>query len=115
MDARPELPIQQSELEGVGYDCKFGLKMQQEKAASKTNSNVSKAASLEDPSELAISFANVVTQVSDYTDNWVARNGDKSIFSVLRLVLPEVSQVYMVEYVCKTDALQKQFWEIYRI
>jgi hypothetical protein len=43
------------------------------------------------PAELAAAFAKVVTAPSDSPDDWVARNGDKSIFSALRTVLPEVT------------------------
>ena len=43
--------------------------------------------------ELAVAFANVVTVTSDNTNDWVARNGDESIFSVLQRLLPEVVQL----------------------
>ncbi len=46
---------------------------------------------IQNPAELAASFAKVVTTPSDMPDDWVARNGDKSIFSAFRNVLPEVS------------------------
>ena len=46
---------------------------------------------IQNPAELAASFAKVVTTPSDMPDDWVARNGDKSIFFALRNVLPEVS------------------------
>ncbi len=41
--------------------------------------------------ELAAAFANVVTTPSEMAYDWVARNGDKSIFTAFRIVLPEVS------------------------
>ncbi len=43
------------------------------------------------PAEIAVAFAKVVTVPSDLQDDWVARNGDKSIFSALRDVLPELT------------------------
>ncbi len=45
---------------------------------------------IDNPAEIAVLFANVVTTPSDMPDDWVARNGDKSIFSAFRSVLPEV-------------------------
>ncbi len=62
--------------------------MSMEKAAK--SCKPSRIVLLENPVELAIAFAKVVTQESDNTEDWVARNGDRSIFSALRLVLPEV-------------------------
>ena len=49
--------------------------------------------SIPTPMELAVAFANVVTVTSDNTNDWVARNGDESIFSVLQRLLPEVIQL----------------------
>ncbi len=46
---------------------------------------------IDNPAELAAAFANVVTTPSEAPDDWVARNGDKSIFTAFRIVLPEVS------------------------
>jgi hypothetical protein len=46
---------------------------------------------IDNPAEIAVFFAKVVTTPSDMPDDWVARNGDKSIFSAFRNVLPEVS------------------------
>jgi hypothetical protein len=46
--------------------------------------------SIDNPAKIAVSFANVVTTPSDTPDDWVARNGDKSIFSAFRNILPEV-------------------------
>ncbi len=63
----------------------------QEKAAHKINRKSSRAVVIDNPTDFVIAFANVTTTVSENTDDWVARNGDKSVFSVLRLILPEVS------------------------
>ena len=46
---------------------------------------------IDNPAELAAAFANVVTTPSEMAHDWVARNGDKSIFTAFRIVLPEVS------------------------
>ena len=46
---------------------------------------------IDNPVEIAVSFANVATTPSDMPNDWVARNGDKSIFSAFRNVLPEVN------------------------
>jgi hypothetical protein len=43
---------------------------------------------IDKPAEIAVFFANVVTTPS--ADDWVARNGEQSIFSAFRSVLPEV-------------------------
>ena len=40
--------------------------------------------------DLAAAFANLVTKPSDKASDWVARNGNESIFSVLWKLLPEV-------------------------
>jgi hypothetical protein len=45
---------------------------------------------IDEPAELAIAFANVVT-IQSGPDDWVARNGNKSIFAVLYMLLPEVA------------------------
>ncbi len=45
---------------------------------------------IDNPAELAALFAKVVTTSSDKQDDWVARNGEKSIFSALNNILPEV-------------------------
>ena len=46
-----------------------------------------------DPVELARAFANTVTIPSDSPNDFVARNGDQSIFSVLWSILPEVTWI----------------------
>ena len=53
----------------------------------------SPTATTHDPAELAALFANVVTTPSEMAYDWVARNGDKSIFTAFRMVLPEVSDL----------------------
>ena len=45
---------------------------------------------IHNPAEIAVFFADVVTTPSDLPDDWVARNGDLSIFSAFRSVLPQV-------------------------
>jgi hypothetical protein len=52
---------------------------------------------IDNPADLAIAFANVVTYESANADDWVARNGDRSIFSALRLVLPEVRHEHFAD------------------
>ena len=41
--------------------------------------------------EFATAFANLVTVPSDKPEEWVARRGDESIFSVLSKIIPEVA------------------------
>jgi hypothetical protein len=50
---------------------------------------------IDKPAEIAVFFANVVTTPS--ADDWVARNGEQSIFSAFRSVLPEVI-TYQLRY-----------------
>jgi hypothetical protein len=45
---------------------------------------------IHNPAEIAVFFADVVTTPSDLPNDWVARNGDISIFSAFQSVLPEV-------------------------
>ena len=45
---------------------------------------------IEDPKRLAADFAEAVTTPSSRGGDWVARNGDESLFSTLRRVLPQV-------------------------
>ncbi len=49
---------------------------------------------IENPADFAIAFANLVTQATENPEDLVARNGDKSIFSVLRLIMPKVSKYW---------------------
>ena len=63
---------------------------EQENAAHKKCRRSSRTVVIENLAEFVVAFANVATAVSEKTDDWVARNGDKSIFSVLRTILPEV-------------------------
>ena len=42
------------------------------------------------PIELAVAFSTVVTVQSDNPGDWVARNGDESIFAILSKLLAEV-------------------------
>ncbi len=60
-------------------------------AGSKCKRKQKRKDSIENPAELAVAFAKVVTVPSDVQDDWVARNGDKSIFSALRNILPELT------------------------
>jgi hypothetical protein len=46
---------------------------------------------IDNPMKIAVLFANVVTTPSRMPHDWVARNGDKSIFAAFRNVLPEVT------------------------
>jgi hypothetical protein len=62
----------------------------QRKATIKCNRSPTRTLIIDNPAEIAVFFANVVTTPSDVPDDWVARNGDKSIFSAFRSVLPEV-------------------------
>ncbi len=50
-----------------------------------------KSVFIDNPLEIAVLFANVVTTPSRMPHDWVARNGDKSIFAAFRNVLPEVT------------------------
>jgi hypothetical protein len=61
-----------------------------QKAAHKLKRIPLRTVLIENPAEIAASFANVVTAPSAMPDDWVARNGDNSIFSAFRNVLPEV-------------------------
>ena len=45
-----------------------------------------------DPKQLAISFASAATASSSKND-WVARNGQDSLFAVFQALLPEVTKV----------------------
>jgi hypothetical protein len=45
---------------------------------------------IENPKELAADFACTVTEYSSNNTDWVARNGDESLFSTLKIILPEV-------------------------
>lgn len=47
---------------------------------------------VEDPKKLAVDFATSVTVESSRGGDWVARNGDESLFSTLRRILPQVCQ-----------------------
>ena len=60
---------------------------------------------INNPAEIAVFFANVVTTPSDMPDDWVARNGNKSIFSAFRSVLPEV-----MNYVSRLDEDLEKWW-----
>ena len=64
---------------------------EQQKPMRKIKRNPPRRHIILNPAELAASFAKVVTTPSEMADDWVARNGDKSIFSAFRNVLPEVS------------------------
>jgi hypothetical protein len=55
--------------------------------------------SIDNPADIAVFFANVVTTPSDIPDDWVARNGDNSIFSAFRNVLPEVRTFIVLDEV----------------
>lgn len=46
--------------------------------------------SIEDPKRLAADFAAAVTTQSTRGGDWVARNGEESLFSTLRKILPQV-------------------------
>ena len=46
-----------------------------------------------EPKHLIIAFANAVTLPSS-TDDWVARNGEESIFALLKVLLPEVGTLW---------------------
>ena len=46
---------------------------------------------IENPKELAADFACTVTECSSNSMDWVARNGDESLFQTLKMILPEVS------------------------
>ena len=45
---------------------------------------------VENPKQLAAQFACAVTEASPNPTDWVARNGDQTIFRVLQKMLPEV-------------------------
>ncbi len=68
-----------------------------------------------DTKELAAIFANVVTTPSPHADDWVARNGDESLFSVLHRILPSVSiillQIYSIEIHWVTHCIMLD-WEL---
>ncbi len=44
----------------------------------------------ENPIHIAVAFACAVTTPSTKSDDWVARNGDESLFQAFNSVLPEV-------------------------
>ena len=46
---------------------------------------------IENPKEFAATFAHSVTAPSDNNVDWVARNGEESLFRTLQRVIPEVS------------------------
>jgi hypothetical protein len=64
----------------------------QRKATIKYNRSPTRPLYIDDPEQIAVFFANVVTTPSDTPNDSVARNGDNSIrvFSAFRSVLPEV-------------------------
>ena len=43
------------------------------------------------PKEVAVAFAIAVTAKNETPGNWVARNGEESIFKTLQRILPQVS------------------------
>ena len=51
---------------------------------------IRKRAIIVNPKELAAEFANAVTEYSSNQMDWVARNGDESLFSTLTRIMPEV-------------------------
>ncbi len=70
----------------------------QEMPARKRTRKSSRKVLIEQPAEFAIAFANLATQKTENADDLVARNGDRSIFSVLRMIMPEVSHDSLVRY-----------------
>ena len=71
--------------------CRRKGKMHQVNFVSTSSGKLPRPVLLEIPSEFAIAFANIATQASENPDDWVARNGNMSIFSALESVFPEVS------------------------
>ena len=51
---------------------------------------------IENPKELAAEFSNAVTEHSSNPMDWVARNGDESLFQTLKKIVPEVSLVFKI-------------------
>jgi hypothetical protein len=49
---------------------------------------------IENPKDLAAEFACAVTVYSANQSDWVARNGEESIYRTLRRVLPEVGNLF---------------------
>jgi hypothetical protein len=45
---------------------------------------------IENPKDLAADFACAVTEASSNQSDWVARNGEESLFSTLQRIIPEV-------------------------
>ena len=64
--------------------------VQPQRKATKCNRSPTRTLYIDDPEQIAVFFANVVTTPSDMPKDFVARNGDNSIFSAFRSVLPEV-------------------------
>ncbi len=62
----------------------------QRKTTIKSDRSPTRKLYIDDPEQIAVFFANVVTTPSDMPKDFVARNGDNSIFSAFRSVLPEV-------------------------
>ncbi len=56
---------------------------------------------IENPKDLAAEFACAVTVYSANQSDWVARNGDESIYQTLRRILPEV---FSFEYTLECPA-----------
>ena len=72
---------------------KSGPRMQQESAERKGKRRSSRKIAIQNPRDFSVAFANLATTVSEKADDWVARNGNQSIFSVLLIIMPEVSHV----------------------
>ncbi len=70
-------------------------KMHQERVVFTSSGKSPRPILLEVPAEFAIAFANIATQASENSEDWVARNGKMSIFSALESVFPEVSHPSM--------------------
>jgi hypothetical protein len=48
---------------------------------------------VEDPMQLAVMFASMVTAPASVNE-WIARNGDESLFKVLQDMMPEVQEFH---------------------
>lgn len=63
---------------------------------------------IENSHDLAAVFAQTVTALSGSPHDWVARNGDNSLFSVLNRMLPEVFTSKHHEYKRSSYLFSKQ-------
>ena len=77
--------------------------------SSRGNRASKKHAPIEDPKKLAAAFACAVTAHSAKGGDWVARNGEESLFSTLRRILPQASFSRPVQKfaLCVVSALSK--------